>query len=127
MPSATATCSRSGRPLPVAKKKGTQPFSERAEKGCVPFFFEMGTTRADFLRLLPVAVGYAAWRIEGDEIIGEGAAPQWRIRITQRPERSFGSVRLPVLDVTLELEGASETQTAAFVGRFLLGYQRAGG
>ncbi len=87
----------------------------------------MGITRAEFLRLLPVAVGHAAWRIEGDEIVAEGPAPAWRIRLREMPGRPFGSVMLPVLGVTLALEGGSEAAASAFVARFLLGYQRAGG
>jgi hypothetical protein len=87
----------------------------------------MGITRAEFLRLLPVAVGNAAWRMEGDEIAGEGIAPAWRIRLQEMPDRPFGSVRLPVLGVTLIIEDATDADAAAFVARFLLGYQRAGG
>jgi hypothetical protein len=110
--------SRSGRPSPVARKK---------KKGSDPFFYEMTITRVDFLRLLPVAVGNARWRIEGDEIIGEDGTAPWRIRLEEMPGRSFGPMELPVLGVTLDLDGTSESESAAFVGRFLLGFQRAGG
>jgi len=89
--------------------------------------YEMGLTRADFLRLLPVAVGNAAWTIAGDEIEGDGGRPSWRIRLEERPGRRFGPVELPVLAVILGLEGGNEADRAAFVARFLLGYQRAGG
>ena len=44
--------------------------------------YEMGITRADFLRLLPAAVGHAPLRIEGDEIHGDGA-PSWRIKLRE--------------------------------------------
>jgi hypothetical protein len=87
----------------------------------------MSLTRAEFLRLLPVAVGHAAWRIEGDDIAGEGTRPSWRIRLDKMPGRRFGAAELPVLDVTLDLEDATESDYAAFVRRFLLGFQRAGG
>ncbi|HEX4944662.1 MAG TPA: hypothetical protein VFV55_09940 [Usitatibacteraceae bacterium] len=89
--------------------------------------YEMSLTRADFLRLLPVAVGHAAWRMEGDDIAGIGVQPAWRIRLEERPGRPFGPVELPVLAVTLDLDGASGDHCAAFVERFLLGFQRAGG
>ena len=46
---------------------------------------------------------------------------------TSGPAGAFGPVELPVLGVTLDLEGASEADRAAFVRRFLLGFQRAGG
>lgn len=89
--------------------------------------WEMALTRADFLRLLPVAVGSESYRVEGDEILGAGGAIAWRIHITERSGRPFGPVALPVLAVTLTLDGATSREAHAFVDRFLLGYQRAGG
>jgi hypothetical protein len=86
----------------------------------------MGLTREDFLRLLPAAVGGAAFVVEGDEI-ASGGPPAWRIGIAPRPGRGFGPVRIPVLAVTLRLEAATPDEAGAFVGRFLLGFQRAGG
>lgn len=79
------------------------------------------------MRLLPVAIGHGPWRVEGDEITGEGARPAWRIRLERRPGRRFGPVELPVLAVTLTLGEASLAEREAFVARFLLGFQRAGG
>lgn len=87
----------------------------------------MALTRADFLRLLPVAVGMEPYRVDGDDIVGTGGTIAWRIRIAERSGRPFGPVRLPVLAVTLELDGATAEEARAFRERFLLGYQRAGG
>jgi hypothetical protein len=87
----------------------------------------MGITRAEFLRLLPEAVGHADWQVEGDDISGMGTRPSWRIRLKEKAGRRFGAVEIPVLEVTLDLEGAPETDCAVFVSRFLLGFQRAGG
>ena len=87
----------------------------------------MALTRAEFLRLLPVAVGGAAYRVEGDEIGSLAGSPAWRIRLRERAPRAFGPVASPVLAVTLEIEAADEAAAQAFVSRFLLGYQRAGG
>jgi hypothetical protein len=100
---------------------------DQEKLGTVPNFYEMALTRADFLRLLPVAVGHAPWRIEGDVIEGADGPTGWRIRLEERPGRSFGPVRLPVLGVTLDLGGMAESDRPAFVQRFLLGFQRAGG
>jgi len=113
--------------MSVPPKKGSDPFSGFSEKGSDPFFFEMSLSRAEFLRLLPVAVGHEAWRLKGDEISGEGSRPSWRIQLAERPGRRFGPVELPVLAVTLSIEDAAKADRAAFVARFLLGYQRAGG
>lgn len=94
--------------------------------GTVPIRYEMSLTREEFLRLLPVAVGHAPWRVDGADI-RSGAAPAWRIRLDERPGRAFGPVRLPVLDVTIDLAGVPAADRAAFIERFLLGFQRAGG
>lgn len=90
------------------------------------FHYEMGMTRADFLRLLPAAVGHAAFRIHGDEIQGDGA-PSWQIKLREMPKRQIALVALPVLAVELMVDSPSRTDTQAFVDRFLLGFQRAGG
>jgi hypothetical protein len=87
----------------------------------------MALTRADFLRLLPVAVGHAPYRVGDAEIVGDGGGLEWRIRIEERAGRPFGPVALPVLAVTIVLDGATADAARAFVDRFLLGFQRAGG
>jgi hypothetical protein len=86
----------------------------------------MALTRAEFLRLLPVAVGGAPHRVEGNVVSSEASRPAWRIRMGERPPRAFGPVRIPVLAVALEVDAGDEERDA-FVARFLLGYQRAGG
>jgi hypothetical protein len=89
--------------------------------------YDMALTREDFLRLLPVAVGGAPFRVQGGQVDSLGGDPAWRIRLEPRAGRPFGPVRIPVLAVALTIEGATDAQAAAFVDRFLLGYQRAGG
>ena len=86
----------------------------------------MGITRAEFLRLLPAAVGHAPFRLEGDEIHG-GGAPSWRIRLRELPERRIARVALPVLEVELVVDAPPGEQAQPFVDRFLRGFQRAGG
>jgi hypothetical protein len=87
----------------------------------------MALARGDFLRLLPVAVGNTPFRVEGDEIVSEGGSPRWRIRLEERPSRPFGPLGIPVLAVSLWVDGASDESRGAFESRFLLGFQRAGG
>jgi hypothetical protein len=89
--------------------------------------YEMGITRAEFMRLLPGAVRHAAYRVEGNNIAATGGAPGWRILLEERPGRRFGHVELPVLSVTLLVGAASNGEARTFVDRFLLGFQRAGG
>lgn len=86
----------------------------------------MGITRAEFLRLLPAAVGHAPFRIDGDEIHG-GGAPSWQIKLREMPKRRIALVAIPVLVVELLVDSPSGTEAQAFVDRFLLGFQRTGG
>ncbi len=84
--------------------------------------WEMGITREEFLRLLHAAVGGAFLEDRGDVVYGMG----WRVRIATLAPRRIALVAMPVLEVILEMESDGET-AVAFVERFLLGYQRAGG
>lgn len=84
--------------------------------------WEMGITRDDFVRLLPAAVGGASFEDHGDVVHGNG----WRVKVAALPQRRIALVAMPVLEVILEMESDGEA-AAAFVQRFLLGYQRAGG
>ncbi len=84
--------------------------------------WEMGITREEFMRLLPVAVGGDSFQDRGDALHGTG----WRVRLATLPPRRIALVAMPVLEVILEMESDGEA-AAAFVQRFLLGYQRAGG
>jgi hypothetical protein len=72
------------------------------------------------------AVGHAPFRIEGDEIHGDGAL-SWRIKLRKLPQRRIALVTLPVLDVELVIDASSGTEAQAFVDLFPLGFQRAGG
>ena len=67
--------------------------------------YDMALTREDFLRLLPVAVGGAPFRVQGGQIDSLGGDPAWRIRLEPRAGRPFGPVRIPVLAVALTIEG----------------------
>ncbi len=88
----------------------------------------MSLTRAEFLRLLPVAVGHEAWQLEGDEISGEGGRPPWRIRLAEHAGKAIRAGRAArARRHARSCEDAGEAERAAFVARFLLGYQRAGG
>lgn len=87
----------------------------------------MAITRAEFLRLLPAAVGHEPCQVHGDVVTAAGEPPAWRIEIAERAGRAFGPVALPVLTVRLTLDGASAEEARAFERRFLLAYQRAGG
>lgn len=76
--------------------------------------WEMGITRAEFDRLLPVAVA-------------EARGLRWRIEATEGEPRRVGAISMPVLHVVLEIDGGPGAAVDRFVERFLLAFQRAGG
>lgn len=84
--------------------------------------WEMSITRADFLRLLPAAVGSQDAGLEGAS--GDVA---WRLELAERDERRIASLAMPVLDVRLDLRASGPEAAERFVERFLRAYQRAGG
>lgn len=88
---------------------------------------EMGYTHADFLRLLPKAVGGAAIRIDGRTIrVGDG--DRWlRIDLSEESVRRLGHFRLPVTHVRLTFAGYSDAERAAALERFWRAYQKGGG
>ncbi len=72
----------------------------------------MGITRAEFDRLLPG--------------VPPDSSLAWRVDAVERPPRALGLISMPVLEVTLQVEGPRESLDR-FVERFLLAFQRAGG
>jgi hypothetical protein len=85
----------------------------------------MALTRDEFLRLLPVAVDHAAYRVMANVISDSGG--EWRITLEMKPELRIALLVMPVLGVTLEITNATSEKAKRFIERFLLGYQRAGG
>jgi hypothetical protein len=89
--------------------------------------FEMALTRAEFLRLLPLAVGTFQWQPDGLGVEGRTDETVWTVRFLERPDRRVGPLTLPVLDVTLACSSTRPDDEVRFVERFLRAYQRAGG
>lgn len=87
----------------------------------------MTITQAEFLRLLPAAVGGAAYRVEGDEIVHGDAGGGWRIVLTPLPELVLGLVRLERYRVIFSFAGYEAGEIAAFFRRFDLHFARGGG
>jgi len=92
-------------------------------------FREMGYSTDEFRRVLPAAMrdwsvsgGPGLWQIS--TVDGDGIAT---VRIRPMPERAMGSLRLPVLAVTIDLADASPDQAREFVHRFERGFHRGGG
>ncbi len=88
---------------------------------------EMTLTRADFLRLLPGAVGRVPVQEAGDTYLGGEGDRTWSLRLVPLEDQRLGSVSLPRHRVELHLEGYSQPEVEAFLSRFLRGFQRGGG
>lgn len=83
--------------------------------------WEMGITREEFLRLLP-HVG--PFELRGNVATGIEGAIAWQATFEPRAPRRIAGLSIPVLAVNLEVRGEG---APAFIDRFLLAYQRAGG
>jgi hypothetical protein len=88
----------------------------------------MTISRADFLRLLPAALGHTPFVAQGDVLHGAtDGGGRWQITLTALEDLVLGPVRLPRQRVDLAFSGCSAQQVEAFMRRFERYYQRAGG
>lgn len=88
-----------------------------------PRDFEATISRADFVRLLPLATGDDSLRETADGFAGNG----WHLRLTPMPPLAIGSIRLERHRVEIALDGLSPAAREAFMRRFTQHYQRGGG
>jgi len=93
----------------------------------------MTCTVADWLRLLPAAIGANAFALTDDSAtvqLANGSTPSrssLRIQWREAPERRIALVRLPQLNVSFRFENTPDTERIAFMQRFDLFMQRGGG
>ena len=88
---------------------------------------EMGYTHADFLRLLPKAVGEAEISIAGRTVRIVDGDRRLRIDLSEETVRRLGHFRLPVTHVRLTFSGFSDAERSAALERFWKAYQKGGG
>lgn len=88
---------------------------------------EMTLSRAEFLRLLPGAVGPAVVTEESGVFRGTDGQRGWTIRLVPLLDLRLGSVSLPRHRVEVHLDGYSKGEVEAFLARFHRGFQRGGG
>lgn len=93
----------------------------------LPLSFEMTVTQADFLRLLPAAVGGEAFVEETGVFHHREPQRAWRIEFEPLPELRIGLIRLERHRVGLAFEGYREAEIEAFMARFELHFRRGGG
>ena len=88
---------------------------------------EMGCTEADWLRLLPAAMGDNHWKLQVNSAgvrIGDGALGlKWQIG----EPRNIGLVSMPMLLVSFRFAGLTDEERFTFMKRFDLYMQRGGG
>ena len=88
-----------------------------------PLAYDATTTRAEFVRLLPLAVGGEGFREINGRFVGQG----WSVRLTPIAPLEIGLVRLERHRVEIAFDGLDEAARDEFMNRFTLYYQRGGG
>ena len=88
---------------------------------------EMTITRAEFLRCLVPAVAPATFTVEGRSISVIGTPGQVEIRLSEERVRRLALLRLPVVDVEIELSGFEPEALERFLAQFDRSFQRGGG
>ena len=89
---------------------------------------EMGLTRADFFRLLPIVLAGSQHAVlsENTVTIGQGSSTI-RIELDEGESRRLGTLKIPVLHVLFRFYGHSTADAEAFLARFDRAFQRGGG
>jgi len=93
----------------------------------LPLRFDMTTTRADFRRLLPAAVGHVPYAEEDGAFVHRDGARGWRIVLAPLPRLEIGLIRLERHRVDFEFTGYSPGEIADFMARFEKYFRRGGG
>ena len=111
------TYSLSGHRLPVAEQV---PHVQRYER-------EMGITRKDFFRLIPIALQTLPYRIDDRQISVSLPQGTLLIRLGAERQRKLASLTLPVIHVCFDFTNIDAEASEAFLVRFSRIYQRGGG
>ena len=88
---------------------------------------EMTITHAEFLRSLVHAVAPATFTVNGRSISVVGAPGQVEIALSEERERRIALLRLPVVDVEIQLSGFAPEALQRFLAQFDRAFQRGGG
>ena len=88
---------------------------------------EMSISHREFFRLLPRAAGGAPVSRRGDQAEINTSSGVVRIMLAPETIRKLALMEFPVTEVTIEFNGFSASERAAFLARFDLAYQKGGG
>ena len=87
----------------------------------------MGTTEAEWLMRLPLAIGPQGWQREGSGVVVAFDAGQLQICWEALPPRTIALLRMQRLLVRFAFEGVDTEVRQQFMRRFDLTMQRGGG
>lgn len=87
----------------------------------------MGIDAADIWRLLPMALGSADFRREGNRVGLAMAGGRLQLDIEPAAPRRIASMTIPVTRVSLQFQGVAPEVARAFLLRFERSYQAGGG
>ncbi|MFA7282214.1 MAG: hypothetical protein WC100_19190 [Sterolibacterium sp.] len=93
----------------------------------LPQSFEITLARADFVRLLPAAVGNDQFVDEGAVFRHEEKHRSWRIDFKSLPEIMMGQMRMERHRLSFFFDGYSDTEIDQFMSRFEVNFRRGGG
>ena len=88
---------------------------------------EMTITHAEFLSSLVHAVAPATFTVDGLSVSIVGAPGKVEITLSEQRERRIALLRLPVVDVEIELSGFEPEALERFLAQFDRSFQRGGG
>ena len=88
---------------------------------------DMGTTEAEWLMRLPLAIGQFAWRREGSRVVVDLSSGQLQIAWEVLAPRVIALLRMPRLGVCFDFEGVDQARRLQFMRHFDLTMQRGGG
>ncbi len=88
---------------------------------------EMTITHADFMRILPKALGSDEYTVKDREIHYVGDTWGMTIKLSVEQQWGIGALTLPRLQVHIAINGCNESEAKAVLKRFDQCYQRGGG
>ena len=109
-------------------ESGSESGPESGPESAIVIEKDMGITHAEFMRLLPRALGDDAYTVSGTKINYQDAAGRkLAIELGPESERRIALMHIPRTPVSLHFHGYDETALESFMTHFNRSYQRGGG
>lgn len=89
---------------------------------------QMGITHAEFMRLLPRALGSKDYKVNGKAVdFSPKPNTSFHIQLGTESVRQIALMKMPTMPVTLTFTGIDDDERAVMLLRFDRAYQRGGG